>query len=138
MNDLIINNFYKTFLIYMIMKHKYQKALLTCILIAYTLVMIIGAIIPNPSDVPVFSGNTKYFHFVGFIVLAIMVFKTFELYKIKHENILSIIALIFFIILTEVLQLFVSTRHFAYTDMLIDTCGCLIGYGIYRRIFSKK
>ena len=120
------------------MNKKFQKNILTTILIIYALVMIIGAIIPNPSAIPVFSGNTKYFHFLGFIVLTIMVFKTFELYKFKRKSMLSIIMLIVFIILTEVLQLFISTRHFAYTDMLIDFFGCLIGWGIYRWIFFKR
>lgn len=120
------------------MKTTHQKTILTILLIVYVIAMIIGAIIPNPSDIPVYSGNTKYFHFFGFIVLAIMVFKTFELYKFKHKNILSVILLIFFIILTESLQLLISTRHFAYTDMLIDAAGCLIGYGLYKWIFSRK
>jgi VanZ family protein len=117
---------------------QYQKTLLTIILVGYVFLMIIGAIIPNPSNVPVFSGNTKYFHFFGFIVLSIMVFKTFELYRFKYKNTLSIISLMVFIYLTEILQLFIGTRHFAYTDMLIDATGCLVGYGVYRWIFYKQ
>ena len=111
---------------------------LTLILLVYVMLMIAGAIIPNPSDVPLFSGNTKYFHFLGFIVLAIIVLKTFELYKFKHKYILSGIALAFFIFLTESLQLLVPTRHFLYTDMLIDAAGCIIGWGLYKWIFFKR
>ncbi|MGV8086491.1 MAG: VanZ family protein [Candidatus Woesearchaeota archaeon] len=120
------------------MIEKHQKSILTCILIVYALIMIVGAIIPNPTNIPVFSGNTKYFHFFGFIILTAMIFKTFELYRFKYKNILSIIAVFGFIILTEILQLFISTRHFSYTDMLIDLSGCIIGWGIYKWIFSKR
>jgi VanZ family protein len=114
------------------MDKKYQKIGLTCILIVYALIMMIGSIIPNPEVVPVFSGNTKYFHFFGFIVLAAIVFKTFELYKFRYKKTLSSIVLMLFIVLTEVLQLAVSTRHFSYKDMLIDLAGCIIGFLIYK------
>ena len=110
---------------------KHQKVILTCILVVYAMIMVIGAIIPNPQDVPVFSGNTKYFHFFGFIVLSVIAFKTFELYKFKYKKTLSSIVLIIFIITTEVLQLAVKTRHFSYGDKLIDAAGCVIGFFIY-------
>jgi VanZ family protein len=129
-----INNVYKYPITRIIMDKKYQKTVLTCILIVYAFIMIIGAIIPNPEGVPVFSGNTKIFHFLGFIVLSVIVFKTFELYRFKYKKTLSSIALIIFIILTEVLQLLVHTRHFSYKDMLIDAAGCLIGFVIYKII----
>ncbi|MGV8172515.1 MAG: VanZ family protein [Candidatus Woesearchaeota archaeon] len=120
------------------MDRKHQKILLTCILVVYALAMIAGAIIPNPSDIPVFSGNTKYFHFFGFIVLSVITLRTFDLYRFKHKYILSILALLFFVFLTEFLQLYVSTRHFAYTDMIIDIGGCIIGWGLYAWIYSKR
>ena len=120
------------------MNNKSQKILLTWILVIYAIIMIIGAIIPNPQDVPVFSGHTKYFHFFGFIILTFIMFRTFQLYRIKNKNLWPIILLAVFIFLTEILQLFVSTRHFAFTDMLIDAAGCLIGWGIYRWISYKR
>jgi VanZ family protein len=120
------------------MNKKYQKTLLTTILIVYALAMILGAIIPNPEDIPVFSGHTKYFHFFGFIILSIMIFRTFQLYDLKRKNYFSIALLALFVVLTEFLQLFISTRHFAFTDMLIDASGCLIGWGLYRWIYSKR
>jgi VanZ family protein len=117
---------------------KYQKTLLTSILVVYALAMIIGAVIPNPQDVPVFAGNTKYFHFFGFIILSLIMFRTFQLYNIKRKNLWTVIALSVFIFLTEFLQLFVSTRHYSYLDMLIDASGCLIGWGLYKWIYSKR
>jgi VanZ family protein len=120
------------------MHPKSQKKLLTAVLIVYALVMIVGAIIPNPQDVPVFAGNTKYFHFIGFAVLSLVVFRTFQLYKIKYKNTWSMILLGFFIVLTEVLQLFVSTRHFAFFDMLIDLSGCVIGWALYKLVYKNK
>jgi VanZ family protein len=119
------------------MDDKARKTILTVVLVLYVIAMIIGAIIPNPGAIPVFSGNTKYFHFIGFIILAIIILKTLELYKFKHKYILSAIALVFFIYLTESLQLFVPTRHFLYTDMLIDAAGCIIGWGLYKWIFFR-
>lgn len=118
------------------MDKKHQKWLLTSLLVVYALIMIIGAIIPNPQDVPVFSGNTKYFHFFGFIILSVIIFRTFQVYK--TNNVWPIFTLAAFIVLTEVLQLFVKTRHFAFTDMLIDAVGCLIGWGLYKWIYSKR
>jgi VanZ family protein len=120
------------------MNIKSQRMLLTLILVVYAIIMIIGATIPSPQDVPVFSGNTKYFHFVGFIILALLTLKTFEVYKFKHMYILSSITLLFFIFLTEFLQLFVSTRHYAYTDMLIDVGGCIIGAGLYLWTYFRR
>jgi VanZ family protein len=120
------------------MKKYLKKLMLTSVLVLYVLAMIIGAIIPNPQDVPVFSGNTKYFHFFGFIILAIITLKTLELYNFKQKYILSAILLVLFIFLTECLQLLVSTRHFRYTDMLIDALGCIIGVGLYRWIFYRR
>jgi len=134
----IINKFYKHPSTYLFMDMRHQKIVLTILLIAYALVMIIGAIIPNPQDVPVFSGNTKYFHFIGFLVLAMIVLKTFEVYKFKHNYILSMSVLLLFVLLTESLQLLVSTRHYSYIDMLIDIGGCMTGWVIYLWISSKR
>ena len=120
------------------MNKSHQKILFTAVLVCYVLLMIIGAIIPDPQDVPVFAGNTKYFHFFGFILLAIIVYKTLNLYKCKHENLLAVVLLAVFIVLTEVLQLFVSTRHFSFFDMLIDAAGCAVGIGVYKWILYKR
>jgi VanZ family protein len=115
-----------------------MKIVFTVILVAYVLLMIVGAIIPNPQDVPIFSGNTKYFHFLGFLVLSMMVLKTLDLYSCKHKNWISAVLLAVFIFLTEFLQLFVSTRHYSYWDMLIDLGGCILGWGLYKWIYSKR
>lgn len=120
------------------MDKKHQKIVLTGILVVYALAMIIGAILPNPGDVPVFSGNTTYFHLFGFIVLSVMIFRTLQLYDMKHRYILGIILLATFILLTEVLQLFVSTRSFSIADMIVDALGCTIGWGLYQWIYSKR
>jgi len=120
------------------MDKKYQKWLLTVILAVYAIIMIVGAIIPSPEDVPVFSGNTTYFHFFGFMILSAMIFRTLQLYGMKHKYIVGAIILAIFIILTEALQLFVSTRQFSAADMVIDAIGCIIGWGLYRWIYSKQ
>lgn len=120
------------------MNKKSQKTVLTLILIVYAIIMMIGAIIPNPQDIPVFAGHTKYFHFFGFILLSLIMFRTIQLYNIKNKNTWTIAILAVFIFLTEFVQLFVSTREFAFTDMLIDAVGCLIGWGIYKWIYSKR
>ena len=114
-----------------------NKYLLTVILVIYVALMIFGAIYPHPENIPGLGGNTKYFHFLGFILLMILVLKTFEIYRFKHRYILSVIFVAFFIYLTEFLQLFVSTRHFLYTDMLIDVAGAAIGGGLYKWILYK-
>jgi VanZ family protein len=129
------NNVYKAAIT---LKNMNKKHWLTIISILYIIAMIIGAIIPNPSAVPGFSGNTKIFHFIGFFILAIMVLKTIELYKFKHYYILGALCLLMMIYITEWLQTLVPTRHFLYTDMLIDGAGCLLGLGVYRWIFYKQ
>jgi len=100
--------------------------------------MVVGAIIPNPQDVPVFSGHTKYFHFFGFLLLTVIMFKTLDLYNCQHKNVLAIVLLAIFIFLTEFLQLFTATRHYSYWDMLLDAVSCLIGWGLYKWISYKR
>ena len=117
------------------MKQKHQKMLLTFMFILLFCTMIFGALTPNPSIIPLFSGNSEYFHFFGFMVLTIMIFKTFELYSIKHEILIPIVTLISFSVLSEVAQIFISTRHFSYKDIIINLSGCLIGYLVYSGIF---
>jgi len=114
-----------------------QKVLLTIVLVIYIGLMIFGAAYSKPQDIPVFSGHTKYFHFFGFGVLAILVLKAFELYKFKHKLVLSAIVVVLFAIFTEYIQLFTVAREFAYTDMLIDVAGGILGWGLYKWIFSK-
>lgn len=137
---MFINTFY--FLPYM--GHKFlrintqlQKRWLLVIIVLYVCLMIFGAVYPRPQDIPVFSGHTKYFHFFGFAVLAILLLKLFELYKFKHKTLLTAIIIIFFAIFTETMQLIVPNRDFAYTDMLIDTVGGILGWGLYKWIFYK-
>ena len=119
------------------MDKKHQRIILTVGVAAYVILMIVGAVIPNPDSVPVFSGHTKYFHFFGFILLSGLVFRMLELYNVKRKELYSFTSLALFIVLTEFLQLFVITRHPLFTDMIIDGIGCLIGYGVYRIIFRK-
>ncbi|MGV8141097.1 MAG: VanZ family protein [Candidatus Woesearchaeota archaeon] len=120
------------------MERRYQKMLLTSLLVVYALIMIIGAIIPNPQAVPVYSGNTAYFHFFGFLVLSVLIFRTVNLYNIKYRTFWSFFLLVLFIMLTEVLQLLVSTRNASFADMLIDIAGCLVGWGLYLWMYSKR
>lgn len=120
------------------MDTKHQKIVLTGILVVYALAMVIGAILPNPQDVPVFSGNSTYFHLFGFVVLSVMIFRTLQLYGVRHKYIFGMMLLSVFIILTEALQLLVSTRSFSVADMIVDAVGCLIGWGLYSWIYSKR
>jgi VanZ family protein len=123
------------------MKKRTLRIILTSVLLIYAFAMVIGAAIPNPSAVPGFSSHSSYFHFFGFMVLSIIAFKTFELYNIGRKSRFPLAAaaiLLFLILLTEFLQLFVATRHFSVMDMLIDVCGCVIGWAVYRWIFYRQ
>ena len=99
--------------------------------------MLFGAVYPHPENIPGFGGNTKYFHVLGFLVLSIIVLKTFDLFKFKHSYMLAILFILIFSILTESLQLLVPTRHFLYTDMLIDIAGAVVGIVAYRLLLHK-
>ncbi|MFH1174396.1 MAG: VanZ family protein [archaeon] len=120
------------------MQRTQQKLIFTLILSVYVLFMIVGALLPDPSLVPLFSGNTPYFHFFGFVVLAFITFKTVEFYECKHNVMLSASILLFLIVLTEVIQLLVSTRQFSLTDMLVDAGGCIVGGAVYSWMYSKR
>jgi|GEM_PF-4782899 len=115
-----------------------QKIWLTVILIIYIGLMIFGAAYSRPQDIPIFSGHTKYFHFFGFAVLAILILKTLEIYRFKQKILLSAIVVVLFAIFTECMQLYVATREFAYTDMLIDVAGGILGWGLYTWISSRR
>jgi VanZ family protein len=117
-----------------------NKTILTIILILYAALMIVGAVIPNPSSIPLYGDNTKIFHVLGFIVFAFLLFLTFSSYKNKYYYSYAIAVLLVFIYLTELLQLLTKSRHFSVYDMLIDIFGALIGilaYYTYKNLRNK-
>jgi len=120
------------------MDKRHLKVLLTSIFVVYALIMIIGAIIPYPEDIPIYSGNTGYFHLFGFMVLSVIIFRILDLYEIRYRTFWALFLLALFITLTEVLQLLVSTRNASFVDMFIGIAGGLIGWGLYAWMYSKQ
>jgi VanZ family protein len=115
-----------------------KRHLLIGILIIYIALIFIGAIITVPGNIEIVNGNDKVIHFFEFFVLAIILFKTLQLYKFKHMYILGIILGIAFMIASELVQGFVPSRSISIYDFIADTSGFILGLGVFRWIFYKQ
>ena len=89
---------------------------------------------------PSFRGFDKIVHFTQFFIFAIILFMFLQQYIKKHKNIYITGILIGIIILslTEISQLFITTRHFSFYDLLANFLGFTSGVVIHKWIFFKQ
>lgn len=79
----------------------------------------------------------KSAHFTIYFVLGILLYLTFKSYDAKHPFAFSILLGFLYACSDEFHQLFVSERSARGLDVLIDTCGVILGAGILS-IFKKN
>ena len=115
-----------------------NKKVLLMLTILYACLMLFGAVWPNLGGIQALKDTIKVWHLLGFMVLAILILKTLESYKYRRKYTFSGILCIIFIYFTEWVQTFSPTRHFMYTDMLIDLCGVILGFLFYKFVLYKS
>jgi VanZ family protein len=115
-----------------------KKIFWTTSLIVYILLILFGALLPNPSSIKMFGSHIQYFHLIGFMILSLILLKTLDVFGFRRIFIITLIFGIAFSYITEILQLLVPTRSFTYADMLTDIVGIVIGMVIYRWTFYRR
>jgi VanZ family protein len=104
-------------------------------LAAYIMLLIIGAVITLPSGG--LPANDKILHFLEFMVLAIIIVKTFEVYGAKNHYILTFLFSCLVAILSEAAQLSTLSRSFSILDLAANTAGIIVGMIFYRIVLSR-
>jgi VanZ family protein len=117
------------------MKNDVKKTVFLLLLIAYIIILIIGAVITIPSGVV--SGNDKLFHFLEFFGLSIILLETLQMYNFKHYYIIGAIFVLLFVPFSEYIQTFTSIRTYSYYDMLADLSGIIVGFTLFKLAISK-
>ena len=82
----------------------------------------------------------KLAHFTEYFILGILLYNCFII-SFNMNLYIPIIICIMYAISDEIHQLFVSGRVFQVRDIIIDTCGGIIGiilFHIYKQKFDKK
>ncbi len=84
----------------------------------------------------------KIVHITEYCILVILFFRAFKtslIYEdyIKKGYFLSIFLSFLYAISDEIHQYFVPARHFALTDIFIDTIGIILGIFLWNKIFNK-
>jgi len=78
-----------------------------------------------------FGWKTTAYHFLAFFSLAFFLLPALVKGKTKGFIWLGIIVAVLYGISDEVHQLFVPTRHFAFSDIMVNSCGILFSSLIY-------
>lgn len=90
----------------------------------------------------VFKLSDKFIHFVIFGILAVLVFRSFEIMKTKivHENAfpLSIAVTVLYGALDELHQYFVPGRFTSLADWVADALGAIVLLYLYRKFLKSR
>ncbi len=83
----------------------------------------------------------KIAHITEYLILTILMIRAFVISYNKYKKeflIFSMILAIFYAFTDEIHQRFVPGRHFAVTDILIDSFGSMLGVLIWHLFYIKK
>lgn len=80
----------------------------------------------------------KLAHYIGYLILGILVINMFIKNKIPQSYLISIIFCIIYAISDEIHQLFVPGRACQIKDILIDSIGSITGIYLYKLISKRK
>jgi len=95
-------------------------------LVLYIIIMFILAVIPIRSGInTVLSFNPSMYvlHAIEFFILAVLIFRVFNFFKLEHPYIFTLVVVVLLGLLTETVQLLVSYRAFNPFDILADITG---------------
>ncbi|MEM4260346.1 MAG: VanZ family protein [Candidatus Woesearchaeota archaeon] len=109
------------------MKSKWLKYVFLVILIIYLSILILFALNPHPEKIIPMDGYDKVAHFAEFFILALLLWKTFSLFKIKKLNnyFITFISCIVVAIVSEYVQKFIPSRTSTWLDFLLDIGGTI-------------
>jgi VanZ family protein len=113
-----------------------RKIVLTVISVIYLIILLIGAFAVNLGSEESSPGSDKGLHFMGFLVLILLLIFTLKDYTQKRVYLKSLIAAIITGIIIEVVQLFIPARTFSWYDIVADLGGIFLGM-VLAWTFSK-
>ena len=114
-----------------------RKALMIGILLVYVALLIVGAVVSTPAQIQQVNNLDKLFHFVEFLILAVLLLKTLQAFKFKNTYALSIIFGLLLMIFTEWIQSFIPYRTSSIVDFAFDAAGFAAGMLVFRWIFYR-
>jgi len=114
-----------------------KKLIFTIITLAYLIVLLLGAFAfqvgTGESGTP---GFDKLLHFVGFLILIILLLLTFEHYNLSNKLIACFLIALGIGILIEAVQLGIPGREFSLLDLGADVLGIIAG-ALLKWIFPR-
>lgn len=121
------------------MIRKYKFTILTAILILILLLMPTSDFDDGTVSfwdmIPYFD---KIVHLCMFGFISLVFASEKHLHKIKKYAVLNIVILVFFAVITEILQRLTGYRTFDVFDILADTSGIVIGTILMSKLFKIK
>ncbi|MCK5283039.1 MAG: VanZ family protein [Nanoarchaeota archaeon] len=103
-----------------------QKRFFTAILVLYIISLVVFSALPQVSGNRYISKYDKNFHFIEYLLLTLILFKTLSFYKVKYNFLAAFLIASVFVFSTEMMQLFIPARHFSYGDIMFNMIGVLV------------
>ena len=105
------------------MNKKLKKAVITAALVIYLIILLIGAFFINPAGESSPNGSDKLLHFIGFLILEILLLLTFIYYKLNNKYLATFLIALGIGLISEVVQLAIPGRQFSLLDLAADAGG---------------
>lgn len=108
--------------------------------IASACLIIVALLLPSSSfsSIPSLVGIDKFAHLALFFIFSLSYILEYRREKEKSPPfLLSILIMILFILGSELLQLFTTSRHFEWFDMLFDLAGASAAFAL-STIFNRN
>ncbi len=90
--------------------------------------MIVLALHPGLSSIETVSNNDKLFHALEFFIFVCLLLSTLLSYGSRDAYLISFIAVLLLVLVTEIGQLFILTRSATIADGIADASGAAVGF----------
>jgi VanZ family protein len=104
-----------------------KKLVFTAISLVYIIILFLGSSIVKVNNVSKAPGFDKLLHFVGFVILMILLLLTFEHYNLSNKLVACFLIALGIGILIEAIQLGIPGREFSLLDLAADVLGIIAG-----------
>lgn len=113
---------------------KERIVILSIILIAYVVLLFIGAVISVPQQISSIRGIDKVVHFGEYLLLGIILVKFLQLFGFEgRRQLLAALAIgLVLMVLSEFIQSFVPGRSPDILDLTADFLGFIIGVRLFK------
>lgn len=108
-----------------------KKYIFTIMLLSYIFLIIFFAVSKSVPTPPL-KNQDKILHFLEFLILAALLYKTFSIYNIKYPKLTAVIIGILFAAVSEIIQIYIPGRSFSSLDFLADIMGITIALVIWK------